>query len=116
MIHGIGIDIIEIDRVAVAVARPRFKERVFTPAEREYCDQARGAERYAGRFAAKEAIAKALGCGLNWREVEILHGADGRPVPALHGAAAARLGDRRILLSISHCHHYAVAQAIVCSP
>ncbi|HTE19567.1 MAG TPA: holo-ACP synthase [Armatimonadota bacterium] len=113
MIDGIGVDIIEIERVAKAVARPRFRERVFTEAEREYCDAATNAERYAGRFAAKEAIAKALGIGLNWRDVEILCGESGAPLPRLHGAAAQRLGNRRLLISISHCRTYAVAQAVV---
>ena len=113
MIDGIGIDIIEIERVAKAVANARFRQRVFTDAEREYCDGATNAERYAGRFAAKEAVAKALGIGLNWRDVEILCGDAGAPRPRLHGQAAERLGGRRLLVSISHCRTYAVAQAIV---
>jgi holo-[acyl-carrier protein] synthase len=113
VVEGIGIDIIEIDRVAEAVARPLFRERVFSGDERAYCDAGNAAERYAGRFAAKEAIAKALGCSLNWREVEILSSASGAPLPRLHGTARERLGDRRLTVSISHCRTYAVAQAIV---
>jgi len=114
LIDGIGIDIIEIDRVAKAVARTRFRERVFSPAEREYCDACVSAERYAGRFAAKEAVAKALGGGgLNWREVEILPSASGAPIPHLTGAAADRLAGRRLHVSISHSQTHAVAQAIV---
>jgi holo-[acyl-carrier protein] synthase len=113
VIDGIGIDIIEIERVARAVANPRFRERVFTAAEREYCDACANAERYAGRFAAKEAIAKALGAGLNWKDVEILCAPSGAPVPRLSGKAAERLGDRRLHVSISHCRAYAVAQAVV---
>src|SRR6476619_8394698 len=80
LIEAIGIDIIEIERMAAAVSRPRFRERVFTQAERDYCGEAAGAERYAGRFAAKEAIAKALGPPLAWQEVEILPADSGAPV------------------------------------
>src|SRR5690349_12694405 len=65
MVEGIGVDIIEIERVAEAVARRRFRERIFSPDERAYCEDGgsprRIAERYAGRFAAKEAVVKALG-------------------------------------------------------
>lgn len=113
MIDGIGIDIIEIDRIAEAISKPRFRARVFTEAECAYCDAAANAERYAGRFAAKEAIAKALGAGFDWREVEILPTEAGPPCPRLHGKAAERLAGRRIHLSISHCRAYAVAHAIV---
>lgn len=113
MIEGIGIDIIELDRIQRAVASPRFRDRVFTPAEQDYCEGCTGPERYAGRFAAKEAVAKALGGSLQWKDVEILRAPSGAPVPQLHGAAAERLGGRKLLLSISHCRTYAVAQAIV---
>jgi holo-[acyl-carrier protein] synthase len=68
MVEGIGVDIIEIERVAEAISRRRFRERIFSPAERAYCEDGgsprRIAERYAGRFAAKEAILKALGTGM----------------------------------------------------
>jgi len=113
MIVGIGIDIIEIDRVEQAISRERFRARVFSPDERAYCDQACSAERYAGRFAAKEAVAKALSCSLNWREVEILTSESGAPVPRLHGRALEHLGSGRLHVSISHSRLYAVAQAIV---
>jgi holo-[acyl-carrier protein] synthase len=111
LIEGIGVDIIEIERIAESIKRPRFRERIFTEAEREYCDAS--PERYAGRFAAKEAVAKALGRSLPWKDVEILSAPSGAPLPRLHGAAAARLAGRRLLVSISHCRTYAVAQAIV---
>ena len=113
MIDGIGIDIIELDRIAEAIRRERFRLRVFTEAEREYCDGCDGPERYAGRFAAKEAVAKALGIVLSWRDVEILHTATGAPRVRLHGRAAEALGERNLLLSISHCRSYAVAEALV---
>ncbi|HEU4751591.1 MAG TPA: holo-ACP synthase [Armatimonadota bacterium] len=112
MIQGIGTDIVEIERVAQAVANPRFRERVFTPAERVYCDDCPSAERYAGRFAAKEAIAKALGAGLCWQDVEILPAPNGAPIAHLHGAAAERLAGGVVHVSISHSRTHAVAFAI----
>jgi holo-[acyl-carrier protein] synthase len=119
MVEGIGVDIIEIERVAEAVARRRFRERIFSDAERAYCEDGgsprRVAERYAGRFAAKEAILKALGTGMRipLREVETLRGESGAPYVRMSGEAAAQLDGRRVLVSISHCKLYAVAQAIV---
>jgi holo-[acyl-carrier protein] synthase len=119
MVEGIGVDIIEIERVAEAVARHRFRERIFSAAERAYCEDGgsprRVAERYAGRFAAKEAIVKALGTGmrLRLREVETLSGECGAPCVRVSGQAEALVDGRRVWVSISHCKTYAVAQAIV---
>src|SRR4029079_5113101 len=76
------MDLIEIDRIARALERPRFRERVYTEAEREYCDsKANPAQSYAARFAGKEAVGKALGCGVDfaWREIESV----GRPKPSV---------------------------------
>ena len=109
----IGIDVIEIDRVERALARRGFRERVFTEAERAYCDsRARPAQHYAARFAGKEAVGKALGCGVNftWREIEIV----GRPKPGvrLSGKTAAwaeRVGAGRIDLSMTHSRELATA-------
>jgi holo-[acyl-carrier protein] synthase len=116
MVDGIGIDIVETARIARAIENPRFLARVFTPHEAAECtSRGRAAERFAGRFAAKEAIAKALGIALGWQELEIQNGPHGEPRALLSGAARERLGPRRLLLSISHCHAYAVAQAIVFS-
>jgi len=115
MIDGIGIDIVEIERVRRAVANARFRSRVFTETECSYCDAAPGGERYAGRFAAKEAVAKALGASVRWREVEIVNDAGGEPRARLTGRAAESLGGRKLLLSISHCRTFAVAQAVLCS-
>ena len=85
-----GIDLIEIERIRKALERPGFRERCFTPAEIAYCDSKQNpAESYAGRFAGKEAVGKALGCGVRftWKEIEIV----GRPKPAvrLSGKTAA---------------------------
>jgi holo-[acyl-carrier protein] synthase len=122
MILSIGIDIVEVYRIAETLARtPRFTERVFTVAERAYCD-AKGVaapQSYAGRFAAKEAFLKALKTGwrgkITWHDIEIVSDADG--VPSLHisGEAATlfeKTGAVRSHISISHTTEHAVAQVI----
>ena len=100
---------------------PRFTERVFTPAERDYCDAkgAAAAQSYAGRFAAKEAFLKALKTGwrgkLGWQEIEVVNDADGVPTLNLFGEAARLFGETRaanIHISISHTSEHAVAQVI----
>ena len=115
---SVGVDVIEIERVAATLARfgDRFLERVFTEGETAYC---RGrAPQLAARFAAKEAVMKALGTGtrgVGWREVEVTRKRTGEPGIALHGRAAeraARLGIDRIAVSLSHSRHYAVASVI----
>jgi holo-[acyl-carrier protein] synthase len=114
----IGVDLIEIERVRRALERyPGFRDRCFTAAEQEYCDsRANPAQHYAARFAAKEAVGKALGSGVlfTWREVEIR----GRPKPgvALSGrtkAWADRLGAGAIDLSMSHSRELATAVCLV---
>jgi holo-[acyl-carrier protein] synthase len=121
MIRGLGIDIVEVDRIRRAVARwgEAFLFRVFTPEE-----LARGgthpaaAERLAGRFAAKEAVMKALGLGLRgigWREIEITVDPLGKPGVRLTGRAAAvadRLGVRTWRVAISHTRQLAIAEAL----
>lgn len=121
-IYGIGIDIVETDRIATSIREygERFTGRVFTSAEREYCDRMRFAERhYAARFAAKEAIAKAFGTGiganLEWSNMEILRNAEGKPFVQLSGAGkefAAKAGITSILISLSHSDHHAAANAV----
>jgi holo-[acyl-carrier protein] synthase len=123
MIVGTGIDIVEVPRVAAALQRfgARFLARVFTENEIRYCDSKQNrAERYAARFAAKEAALKAIGTGwkrgISWREVEIGREPGGRPTIAFHGRAAEiarRLGARRASLSLSHTREHAVAQVIL---
>jgi holo-[acyl-carrier protein] synthase len=113
----IGVDLIEIERIQRALARNGFRERVFTDAERAYCDsRANPAQHYAARFAGKEAIGKALGCGVRftWREIEIA----GRPKPgvSLTGwtkAWADRVGAGRIDLSMTHSRELAAAICVV---
>lgn len=123
MIVGTGVDVVEVERVAAAIQDfgERFLRRVFTEAERRYCDSKKNrAERYAARFAAKEAAFKALGTGWNqgvaWRDVEVGHAPGGRPTLRFSGAAARhaqRLGMKHVSLSLSHTKAQAVAQVIL---
>ncbi|MDN3506208.1 MAG: holo-ACP synthase [Simkaniaceae bacterium] len=119
MILGLGNDIIEIERIKEAHAEHKqaFLNRLFTEKEQSYClSQNDPHPRLAGRFAAKEAIAKALGCGfgaeLSWKEIEILADESGKPVVHLSGELAARLAGTNLLVTISHCKAYASAVAI----
>ena len=123
MIRGIGIDIVEIDRVRALVEQNggRALERLLGEAERAaLTEHANPGPHYAGRFAAKEAVMKALGTGwaqgVHWDQIEILNDDSGAPVAHLTGRAAERLremGGTRLHVSISHSKHYAVAQAVV---
>src|SRR6476620_1417098 len=123
MIVGTGIDIAEVPRIAQALARhgERFLHRVFTEGEIRYCDsKANRVERYAARFAAKEAAMKALGTGWNhgvrWRDIEVARKPGSRPTIIFHGVAAqfaGRLGVQNIALSISHTEEQAIAQVIL---
>ena len=121
-IIGIGTDIIECLRIAQMIERhgELFLMRVFTPHEIEYCSARKAAtQHYAGRFAAKEAVLKALGTGwirgISWRDVEVRHKPGGAPTVALRGGARdvfERSGITRMHISISHCRSHAVAYAI----
>ncbi len=115
---SVGVDIIEISRVAATVDRfgDRFLRRIYTATEIAYC---RGrAPQLAARFAAKEAVMKALGTGthgVGWQEVEVTRQRTGEPGIKLHGRAAERakkLGIDRLALSISHSRDYAVASVV----
>jgi holo-[acyl-carrier protein] synthase len=122
VILGLGIDISEVNRIEAAIGRHgrAFLERVFTPAEIEYCERYRNRfERYAGRFAAKEAGMKALGTGwrggIRWVDFEVTGLPSGQPTLALHGKArelAERKGVERIALSITHSGNTALAEVI----
>lgn len=123
MIVGTGIDVAEVDRIARSIERfgNRFLQRVFTAEEIRYCEsKANKTERYAGRFAAKEAAMKAIGTGWNkgvaWRDIEVTREAGGRPRVAFHNKAGeffARLGAVRAHLSITHTEGLAMAQVII---
>ena len=117
-----GVDIAEVARVKAAIERhgETFLRRVYTPNEREYCERFKNKyERYAGRFAAKEAAMKALGTGwsrgVRWVDVEVVREKGGKPTMKLAGEAshvAERMGVKNIALSITHTADQAFAQVI----
>ncbi|MCX8091964.1 MAG: holo-ACP synthase [Verrucomicrobiae bacterium] len=123
MIIGVGIDIIEVSRVAAAVERfgDRFLQRILLPDEIAYCRAHREPAPFiAGRFAAKEAVSKAFGTGigaqLGWHDMEIRHRDSGAPFVVLHGNAVPLLqqrGGHSLWISLSHTDHYAAAVAIL---
>jgi len=122
MIVGLGVDIAEVRRLEAAFRRhgEAFGKRIFTPEEIAYCERHRNKfERYAGRFAAKEAAMKALGTGwrkgVRWVDVEVTRNGAGKPSIELHGRAqkvAEKLGVKHISLSITHTGETALAQVI----
>lgn len=113
----VGVDVIEIERIRRALSRDGFRKRCFTEAEREYCDsRADPAQSYAARFAGKEAVGKALGCGINftWKDVEIV----GRPKPSVRlsgrtAAFAEKVSAGAIDLSMTHSREIAAAVCVV---
>ncbi len=123
MIIGLGMDIAKVDRMERAMIRhgERFRDRIFTPGEQEYCSRKHYPyESYAARFAVKEAVFKALGHG--WSEcggyasVEVVFGESGRPEAVLHGKArnfAERLGVARVFITITHDAGVSAAVAIL---
>jgi holo-[acyl-carrier protein] synthase len=122
MIIGIGIDLVKIDRIDKAGKNQSgFLERVFTEREREYCSRQKfPAQHYAGRFAAKEAVLKAIGtgwsAGVKWTDMEVLHGDGGGPVVNISGRVKDLMdlkGVKQILLSYSHDEGYAVAHVVL---
>ncbi len=125
-ILGTGIDIVETDRVRAMLERwgNRFTDRVFCPAEQAYCRQkAFPHQHFAGRFAVKEAVSKALGTGISpqvgWRCIEVVRDPrSGAPSVVLHDRTAdfaRRMGVAEILVSLSHTQAYAVASATLLS-
>jgi holo-[acyl-carrier protein] synthase len=123
MIIGTGVDVVEIARFRKVLERlkDRFILRVFTPAEQQFCNAHRDpAPHYAARFAAKEALFKALGTGwakgVTWLDVEVLRERQDAPAMVLHGEAqrlSASMGTHRVHLSLSHSEQWAVAMVIL---
>lgn len=119
-VTGLGVDIVEIDRMRAALERfPAMKQRLFSAEEIAYCDKRSKPEiHYALRFAAKEAVLKALGTGfsgMKFTDVEVAREGSGRPVPRLSGRAAERAAELGIVemhLSLSFTHSTAVASAV----
>lgn len=122
MIVGMGIDVAEVSRIREVIEsqKERFLRRVYTASEAAYCEQFKNKfERYAGRFAAKEAAMKALGTGwtrgVRWVDLEVVRLRGGRPTICLHGEAkkiADALGVKSIALSITHSASQAIAHVI----
>lgn len=116
--YCVGVDIIEIDRIERVAARwgERFLKRVYTEAELAICKNR--APALAVRFAAKEAVMKALGTGVKgvgWREIEVLANSNGKPLVYLHGGArrkADQLGMGELGISLSHSREYAIASVV----
>ena len=121
-VYGIGIDVVEVERIASAIERhgEPFLAKIFTPAERAYCESRKqAAMHYAARFAAKEAVSKALGTGIGGNaglhDMEIVHDDKGAPKIRLSGAAevfAKQHGITEIQISLTHARQYAAANAI----
>lgn len=117
---GIGVDLCEVERMRAALDRtPRLRTRLFTEAEQAYCDERRDpTERYAARFAAKEAVLKAMGLGVGackWREIEVARAESGAPSVVLHGGARQLADERGIgawRLTMTHTHRVAEAIAV----
>lgn len=123
MVRGVGVDIVEVERIASALERrgDRFKARLFTDDEREYCEsRPQPVLHYAARFAAKEAFSKAIGTGftggLSWKEIGIRHHPGGEPYLELSGRAAELLavrGATKTHVSLSHSHTVSVAVVVI---
>ncbi|MBA3815583.1 MAG: holo-ACP synthase [Parachlamydiaceae bacterium] len=116
---GIGTDIIEVKRVEQAIQRfgSRFLDRLFCEEEQIYCNRHKeSARHFAGRFAAKEAIVKALGTGfrdgVTWLDITISNDPLGKPIVTFSNALKQKFNSPTILISISHCREYATAFAI----
>ncbi len=123
LIIGCGIDLVKIERIEKIIKKwgNNFIFRIFTPLERDYCEKKKDNkfQSYAGKFAAKEALLKALGLGLreaNWKEIEIKNDELGQPIMGTSGKLkniASTKGVSKYFISISHTKEYAVAQVIL---
>jgi holo-[acyl-carrier protein] synthase len=123
MIYGIGVDLVNIERIELVIDRwgKRFTNRVFTPREIAFCSKrAFPPQSYALRFAAKEAFSKAIGLGmkkgLRWRDIEVFHSSAGRPCLKLHGRASELCQEKEIIcshLSLSDEEDYGVAMVVL---
>lgn len=119
MTQGLGCDIIEISRMRTSMERhgQHFLNRLFSQREQDYCHKFQDpAPHFTGKFAAKEAVAKALGVGfgsqLSWHDLEIVNNEKGKPMVVFCEAALERFQNPRILISVTHSTNYAVAVAI----
>ena len=120
MVKGVGIDIIEIARVreSVETSGDNFLDRIFTPGEIAYCRSRQNMyQHFAARFAAKEAVSKALSTGwsgeFNWKDVEVMNDDSGQPRISLGGKLKVKLADSAVFVSISHSESHVVAMAVI---
>jgi len=119
-IEAVGVDLVEISRIKLAIERygERFMGRVFTPWEIQYClSKANPELSFAGRFAVKEAVFKAIGTGFSngvkWTSVEVVNDKNGQPQVRLGMAITSLIGDKKVIISLSHTRDLAVASAIL---
>lgn len=120
MIQGIGVDIIEIQRIQSSIEEfgETFLRKIFTDAEIMYCRSRKNpAQHFAARFAAKEAVSKALATGwsgeFEWKNVEVTNELSGKPKVSLYGNTADALKDSRVYVSLSHSESSVVAFAVI---
>ena len=121
VVPGVGVDVVDVDRMKFALERtPRIRQRLFTEREISYCEKFRFAERhYAGRWAAKEAVTKALGCGLiQWNGVEVIRRRRQAPTVRIFGkierfADMVGIREEQLQISITHSELSAVAVCVV---
>ncbi len=120
MIQGIGIDIIEIDRIREMIERhgDRFVLKIFTDTEIEYCRSKKlPVQHFAGRYAAKEAFSKAIATGwrgeFRWRDIEVWNNEFGQPSITLYGKLAERIGTDRVFISMSHSDNTVIAFVVI---
>lgn len=118
MIYSTGIDIVSVPRLIKSVNDHAFVDRLLTEKEKEYIfAKKRPHKHLAGRFAAKEAVMKAIGTGwdkgVGWKDIEIINEPSGRPTVRLHSKVGAALHDKRIFLSLSYAKDVAIALAVI---
>jgi holo-[acyl-carrier protein] synthase len=123
VILGIGVDIVEIDKLRLAMIRrgERLRDRAFTRSEIDYCERrANKFQHYSARFAAKEAVFKAIGTGwrggVSWQDAEVSNQMNGKPILLLRGRTLELtnlMGARKYWISLSHTDQYAVAQVVL---
>jgi holo-[acyl-carrier protein] synthase len=120
MVKGIGVDIIEIDRISQSIEQSgdAFLQRIFTPLEIAYCNGKQNRQQhFAARFAAKEAVSKALSTGWTgnfaWKDIEVMNDAAGQPHITLHGKLKDTLASCSVLLTISHSESHVVAVVLI---
>ncbi len=122
MIEAVGIDLVETHRIETAINRygERFTSRVFTPWENQYCrSKINPIMSFAGRFAVKEAVFKAIGTGfakgVKWTSVEVVNDPSGQPKVRLGKTIRDHIGEKKVIISLSHSKEHAVATAILVS-